>query len=152
MSGYGPNAIQTGDVLLTCGIDGFDITAEDGIVEMTSGPESMMVLSLVGGNDDDDESESTEKLQWWGNEDEPDERKLRSKFQSMLSGTPMTSSAINGLQDAADVKLDVDFVDGGYAESEAVDISLSTPKRVDVEARITLIGGEVVPVTISEKL
>jgi hypothetical protein len=152
MSGYGPNAIQTGDVLLICTEEGFDMVIEDGIVETTEGPETMGKLSLVGGNQDDDGSEATEKKQWWGNEGEPKERKLRSRFHSLLNGTPMTSATVKDLGGAAMEQLEADFIDGGYAEAVGADVSLSTPKRVDVEAPITLFSGDIVPVTISEKL
>jgi hypothetical protein len=148
MGDYGTNAIQAGDVLMLSTPDGGDINVENGIIEMTELYETMATLELLGGNDDDDGSESTEKLQWWGNEDEPKERKYRSKFQALLNGTPITSQKLVDLQAAAEEQLDALFVGGGFAESVSVEVALPSNKRVEVRALIKLLSGETVPVKV----
>ena len=152
MGDYGTNAIQAGDVLMLSTLDGGDINVENGIVEMTQLYATMAYLELLGGNDDDDGSEATKKQQYWGNEDEPPERQYRSKFQSILNGTPITSQTLVDLQETAETQLTACFVDSGFAESVTIEVFLPSNKRVDVIIQITSFAGEIIPVEISEEL
>jgi hypothetical protein len=144
MGDYGQNAIQAGDVLMfhsseDCG----DIIEEGGIVQMTQAFETMVYLVFMGGNEDDDGSESTEKLQWWGNEGEPEDRQYRGKFNSKIKGgKPITSAFIRDCEEAGLEDLETAFVQSGLAKSVELSCYASSPKRLDVSGKIIFLGGE----------
>ncbi|WP_432631806.1 hypothetical protein, partial [Brachyspira sp.] len=58
---------QNGDIKLIMTEEGFDIDIKNNFIEMTSGFESAIFLSLFGGNEEDDYSEATNKNQFWAN-------------------------------------------------------------------------------------
>lgn len=142
MADFGQNAIQSGDVLLfhsnsDCG----DITEEGGIVQMTQGFETMVYLVLMGGNEEDDGSESTSKLQWWGNEGEPEERQYRGKFHSKIKGgRPITSAFISECQSSGLEDLETAFIQGGFAKSVEFYCSAPSAKRLDVSGTILFLN------------
>jgi phage gp46-like protein len=144
MGDYGQNAIQVGDILLfhsseDCG----DIIEEGGIVQMTQGFDTMVYLVLMGGNEEDDGSESTEKLQWWGNEGEPEERKYRGKFNAKIrGGKPITSAFIREVEEAGIEDLETAFVQSGLAKSVEFSCSAPSAKRLNVSGKILLLSGD----------
>jgi phage gp46-like protein len=143
MGDYQTNTNQQGDVLLYHGPeDCGEINEADGIIQMTQFYETMAYLALFGGNQEDDGSAATEKLQWWGNEDEPEERQYRGRFQARLSGAPLTSASILDLE--ADAKYDLESVFlPDYAASVSVSASIVAPKMVHFEINIEAKSGEV---------
>jgi len=147
MGDYQTNTNQQGDVLLYHGAeDRGDINEANGLIEMTTGFETMAYLALFGGNDDDDGTAATEKQQWWGNEGEPDEQQYRGRFQSYLTGEPITSATLPEMEAAAIEDLAAAFVPL-YAESVTCSLSLVTPKMVKAEIQINLYNAE--PVLIA---
>jgi hypothetical protein len=156
---YGNNATQAGDVLMFDVGDGGDISlvggynpstgATSSLVEMTELFETMVYLELVGGNDGDDGSEAASTLQWWGNEGEPQNRQYRSKFQSIIKGSPLTSKTLSELQGVAQSQLETLLIDGGYAVAVSVSVSMPRNKTVSISVAITIFGGEIVPVEMT---
>lgn len=126
-----------GDVLIYSTEDGGEINFDSGIIEMTSGFESMIYLLLFGGNIGDDGTKATEKKQWWGNliEQNNPERKINSQFQNLLYGLPATPENLKRLKAAAEQDLSP-FITQKIADS--IDISLSIPESKRIEIIIIL--------------
>ena len=145
MAEYSTNAIQAGDVLMFHVEDRGEIEEKNGFITMTDSLETMIYLSLFGGNEDDNGSESTSKLQWWGNEGEPIENQYRGKFQSLLSGSPLTSASVTVLVEAAVTDLETAIVATGYAESvEISEIEIVTSKHIKLTGFVTQESGRTV--------
>jgi len=91
-----------GDVFLIQTPDGFDINVDGGIVEMTTGFETAVLLSLLGGNQEDNGTLSTLKKEWWGNklENNNPERKMTSRFQNLIYGLPSKPGNLKKLEEA----------------------------------------------------
>lgn len=92
-----------GDVLLQSTLDGGEINFTDGIIEMTTGFETMVYLLLFGGNIADDGTTATEKKEWWGNklEENNSDRKIHSRTQNLIHGLPATPENLLLLEEAA---------------------------------------------------
>ncbi|MFW6156785.1 MAG: hypothetical protein ACOC7J_05650 [Armatimonadota bacterium] len=126
---------QQGDVLLTNTLDGGEIHADGGVIEMSGGLETAVYLSLFGGNRED-EQRAGDPMQWWGNlsEDDP-ARRYRSETQRILTGLPATSANLLRVEDA--VRRDLrPLIDEGVIRSVEVAVSLTGPKRVRIRVRI----------------
>jgi len=148
MVNYQTNTSQGGDVLMYHGPqDRGDINESGGIIEMTQAFETMAYLCLFGGNEEDDGSEATAKLQWCGNDGEPEELQYRGRLQSLLDGTPLNSSSVRTLEAAALEDLVPEFVPN-YAASVSVSVSVRTPKHISIYITIELHNAEVVPITL----
>lgn len=94
-------AEQQGDVLLFQTLNDGDISVESGLVEMSSGLETAVYLSLFGGNEDDDGSADNPD-NWWGNLDETQpEREYHSETQNLLQAIPATAANLRKIEDAA---------------------------------------------------
>lgn len=133
---------QIGDVLIYGSTEGAEINEVGGYIEMTTGLETMVILSLFGGNDQDDGSQSTDPFQWWGNDGEPSERHLRSEFSAAIAGGPLTSARLAEIRDAAQRDLDRDIVSTGRAKSATVAVRMGSPKRLEVQIKILTNSGE----------
>jgi len=126
------------DVLFADTSDGGDIFYdENSNLKITNGLDTAIYLCLFGGNLDDDGSTASDKLQWWGNDGEPDDRRFRSRFHGLLMGQPFSSALRLRLEEAAkyDIKAGIPYV-----SSVDVDISMSV-KRLDAEIRVYLRDG-----------
>lgn len=118
------------DVLLSQAGDGLDITVEGGLVALTSGPQSAIILSMFGGNIADAGNESTKHLQYWGNLDESDElRTYRGETLHLLNRLPMTSGNLGTILDAANRDL-AWLLDGGYVSDLTVSARIVGARRV----------------------
>jgi phage gp46-like protein len=94
------------DVMLYQGPDGGEITVENGVAEMTTGPFTAMYLSLFGGNVDDGGTAADDAKQWWGNVDEPNlARRHRSRTQHVLTALPAITSNLKRVEEAAEADL-----------------------------------------------
>jgi hypothetical protein len=137
---YGRNIPQQGDVWHFDDTNGGNIEVTNGIVTMTKFIESAVYLCWFGGNFRDDGSQSTEKLQWWGNEDEPVSRQYRGRLQSVIMGSPLTSAKLVQIENAA-----VSDLKDGLPKSLISEVSVSAsahiPKRVDLTANIVTKSG-----------
>lgn len=127
---------QIGDILIYGSTEGAEINEIGGYIEMTTGLETAVILSLFGGNDLDDGSESTDALQWWGNDGEPTERHLRSEFSAAINGGPVNSASIVTIRDAAQRDLDRDLVATGRSKSVTVKARLDSPKRLQLQIQV----------------
>lgn len=123
-----------GDVLIYSTEDGGEINIDSGVIEMTTGFESMVYLLLFGGNIGDDGTKATEKKQWWGNliEENNPERKLHSRFQNLLYGLPSTPANLKRLKAAADQDLFV-FISEKIADSIDIELSIPAKHRIAIE-------------------
>jgi phage gp46-like protein len=125
------------DVLLRHTPDGGEITIEAGLVLMSEGLESAAYLSLFGGNRDDGADKSGERLQWWGNLDEPvPERTYRSETQYLMRSIPSVPSNLRRFEQAAARDLDW-MITTGLARR--VDVQASIPGRDRVRLDITIV-------------
>lgn len=123
-----------GDILIYSTEDGGEINFNDGILEMTSGFESMVYLLLFGGNRKDDSTKATEKYQWWGNllEQNNPERKIHSRFQNLLFGLPATPENLKRLQSAAEQDLSV-FISEKIVDKIDIEASIPAKNRIEIE-------------------
>lgn len=133
---------QSGDVLISVTDDGFEMSHTSGMMEMTESLETIVALSLFGGNDTDNGSQATEAYQWWGNENEPKERVLRSEFQTLLTGGPITSRRMFDLSDAAKRDLERDLIGNGLAKGVSTRLSMRSNKSYLLEIELLLNGNE----------
>lgn len=136
------NTSQQGDVLFYMTPDGGELNVENGITEMTAIWDSFILMCLMGGNRHDNGTATTEKLQYMGNEDEEPENQLRSRFQALLYGRPMTSALARELGEAA--ALDVADGMGEDAKNVLASVSILSNKRMSVNIDIELTSGETV--------
>jgi len=129
---------QVIDILLIDTLNGGDITFDDNSnLQMTRGLDTAVYLCLFGGNLEDDGSAATDKLQWWGNDGEPEDKHFRSRFQNLLRGQPYNSSIRVKLEEAA--KYDIKK---GIPQASKIDVDISSSvKRLDVEIKIWLKDG-----------
>lgn len=133
--------IQRGDILAGMTGDGIDINVIEGITEMTSAYESCALLCLMAGNMDDSNTADTKKNEWLGNEDEPEENRLRSRFLNLAtSGRPVSSGLINDLGEAAAL----DILDG-FSSIGAVAVnssaSIDSANKITVTSKIEMKDG-----------
>jgi len=126
-----------GDILIFSTEDGGEINFNSGILEMTSGFESMVYLLLFGGNIGDDGTKATEKKEWWGNKLETNnpERKIHSRFQNLIYGIPATPANLNKLEQAAIQDLSL-FKTQKIADK--IDIELIVPEKNKVNIEIII--------------
>jgi len=137
------NKVQSGDVLMYQGPDNGEISVEDGIIEMTTGFETMLYLILMGPNEGDDGTPATVKAQWLGNEGEPPESVLRGRFHTRLENYPITSGNLLELQRAA-----VDDITEGFGDllsSVTVFVTAKSSNSVEVSGTIEMTTGAVMP-------
>jgi hypothetical protein len=138
------NQIQLGDVLLFQGPDDGDINVENGTVEMTQGPETMIYIILAGPNEGDDGTQGTDHLQWLGNEDEPLENQIRGRFHALLDGLPINSSTLTELRDAAISDITAGFGDLLTAITK-MSVTATSKISVKIAGELLLADGAVVP-------
>jgi len=126
------------DVLLFHEADGGNIQFINGQITTHDGLRSSVYLSMFGGNERDSGLQPDERLQWWGNFDEPAaSRRYRSQTQHLLRSLPAVTANLLKLEDAVLADL-AWFTEDKYAT--AVSVRVTMPKRnwVRVEPRITI--------------
>jgi len=89
------------DMLLRLEDDGGNIEVINGRVTLSNGLENAVIASLFGGNQRDDGSDATLALEWWGNKGALETRKLRSRFQHLISILPAVPANLLRFEDAA---------------------------------------------------
>jgi len=132
------------DPLLLSTADGFEIEHENGVMTMTDGIESAIRLSLEGGNLDDPGQSNTAK-QFWGNlTEEHPHGHLRSEFQFLADGLPLSSGNLRRLEEAAKRDLAWFLEPGptGVQLATALELEVRSPERgvVDVSGHLTIDG------------
>lgn len=132
------------DALLFLTPDGLEIESINGVITMSDGIASALILSLFGGNADDP-GKSDKRRGWWGNltAKHPHER-LRSEFAHSVDGTPITSGSLRKLEEAAQRDLAWLTEPGptGVKLAESVTLTVSSPERhvVLVDGSVTING------------
>ena len=90
-----------GDVLLIDTPDGGDIVLENCLIEADRKFSTSVYLSLFGGNIDDPGKTKSDR-EWWGNLfADSESEKIRSRFQYIINGFPMTVKYIREAEEAA---------------------------------------------------
>ena len=135
---------QQGDIHFYQTLDGGEVNFENGLIEMTRMLESSVYLCLVGGNAEDDGTPSGKKYEWSGNEDEPDDKRFRSRFQALLNGKPITSQLIRDLGEAAAL----DIIDGhpGIVESVLSQVLIDGHRKLNIISYIILANSQEVEI------
>lgn len=132
---------QQGDVLLYQTVDGGEINADDGIIEMSGGLETAAYLSLFGGNEDDD-GQQDNPHNWWGNIDETEpEKHYRSETQNLLQALPATSNNLKRIEDAARRDLAWVLTSGAASEITAV-AAIPAVNALQLTVTIQAVGQE----------
>jgi len=91
----------SGDILLVDSPDGGDLEIEHGLIKNDKQFSTAVYLSLFGGNLDDP-GKTKSKRAWWGNLlVDTESEKLRSRFQYIINGFPMTVKYIREAEAAA---------------------------------------------------
>ena len=105
-----------GDLLLFETIDGGDVFVENGLFVSDRQFNSAVYLSLYGGNKTDN-GKTNSRDQFWGNflEGITESEKLRSRFQFIITGLPMSVKNIREAEQAAVIDLQW-FIDEGIAD------------------------------------
>jgi phage gp46-like protein len=101
------NGIQNfeGDLLLYDTPDGGEVALESGLFVSDKQFSTAVYLSLFGGNEEDP-GKVKNNQEWWGNLlDVSESEKLKSRFQYIVSGLPMTVKNIKEAETAAQLDL-----------------------------------------------
>jgi phage gp46-like protein len=101
------NGIQDfeGDLLLYDTPDGGELAIENGLFVSDKQFSTSVYLSLFGGNKEDS-GKVKNKEEWWGNLlDISESEKLKSRFQYIITGFPMTVKNIKEAETAAQLDL-----------------------------------------------
>lgn len=129
---------SSGDLLITSGGDGGEITVENDFFLMTDGFKTAVYLSLFGGNNNDNGTESTKNNSWWGNQlnnNEPS-KLIISRTMTIIKGLPATPSNLNKLSQAINDDL-AWFKNDGICDT--INVNARIPQRNRLELEIELI-------------
>jgi phage gp46-like protein len=96
-----------GDALLYETVDGGELKVDDGIFVSDKQFSTAVYLSLFGGNKDDSSKIKNNK-EWWGNmlNGIYENEKLKSRFQYIITGFPMTVKTIKEAEKAVFIDLE----------------------------------------------
>lgn len=97
----------SGDVLFFNTFDGGDILIKNGLIEPDRSFSTAVYISLFGGNKEDPGTVKN-NLGWWGNymSNVPENEKLVSRFQHVITGLPLTVKNLLAAETAAALDLD----------------------------------------------
>jgi len=113
-----------GDVLLTQSLDGGEITIENNQIQLTTGLETAVYLSLFSPSD------------WFLNDvAETNDEKLSSETEQIISQTPNISRNYPLLEQAINNDL-AWLTAGGYASAVTVSVSSPQINRVNINLKI----------------
>lgn len=117
-----------GDILLVDTLDGGDVVIENGLFVSDKQFSTAVYLSLFGGNKDDN-GKGEKKDEWWGNKIAgiTESEKLRSRFQNITTGLPMTVKNIKEAELAA--KMDLKWLINEKIADEIVVYGQATGKN-----------------------
>jgi phage gp46-like protein len=131
-----------GDLLLVETEDGGNVLISDGLFQNDRSFDTAVYLSLFGGNRNDNGKVKNNKT-WWGNtlRGTPENEKLVSRFQAIISGLPMTTKNILEAEDAA--RLDLKWItDEGIADKIEATGRAQSRNRFILTVRIIAGGAE----------
>lgn len=96
-----------GDVLFVDSPDGGDLVLKDGLIECDKSFKTAVFISLFGGNIDDPAVIESSKS-WWGNSIGDKETEVRSRFQFIISGLPLSTKNMKLAAEA--IKIDLEWM------------------------------------------
>lgn len=124
---------QNGDVKLIITKEGFDIDLKNNFIEMTSGFESAIFLSIFGGNEEDDYSEATKEKQFWGNR--LNGNQYRSRTLKFINGSYANAQNLQLLE--KNILLDLNwFIEENIADTLEVDCSIPNFNELKIDIRL----------------
>jgi len=125
-----------GDLLLIDTPDGGDIVIDNGLMKPDINFSTAVYLSLFGGNEDDN-GKVKNKKEYWGNclKDISHNVKLRSRFQNIIFGYPMTVKNIKEAEKAAEKDLEW-FIDEKIADEIIINGRAIGIKNFELEVKI----------------
>lgn len=124
---------QNGDVKLIITKEGFDIDLKNNFIEMTSGFESAIFLSIFGGNEEDDYSEATKEKQFWGNR--LNDNQYRSRTLKFINGSYANAQNLQLLEQ--NILLDLNwFIEENIADTLEVDCSIPNFNELKIDIRL----------------
>lgn len=124
------------DVLLYQTDDDGEVNISGGVVELSSGLETAVYVSLFGGNEDD-AGGGDETLSWWGNDGEL--QQYRSRTQHMLRSIPPIPANLRRIEDAGNSDLAWMLKEGA---ASSVDVAASMPGLNRVSIVVTIDGDQ----------
>lgn len=129
-------ANQEGDIRIFQTENNGDISVSGGFIEMDSGLESAVYLSLFGGNEQDDGAAGNATA-WWGNGiEQASGARLISRTQNLLQSMPITTGNVEKLR--LSVLLDLESMkDSGVFES--IDATITIPALNTVGIRVDFV-------------
>lgn len=120
------------DVYLYSDTAGLQIEiADSGLVSLTRGVQSAIVLSLAGGNEEDLNIPATDRKQWWGNLTLPEPSRLRGETLAMLRRGPVHSGNLSKLIQAAERDIEW-LVAAGHLADAVVAATIQAQRRVQL--------------------
>lgn len=123
--------MQQGDVLLRQTNDDGDIEAENGLITMTAGLDTMAYISLFGG-----------QSQWWGDLAETDPDIVTpSETEQALENLPAVPASLRRVEQAARRDLAV-FINKSVANRVDVVASIPTVDQIKLNITIEAQGAE----------
>jgi len=132
------NGLQNfeGDLLLYETLDGGDVSVENGLFVSDRQFNSAVYLSLFGGNKTDN-GKTNSKNQFWGNylNGVTDSEKLRSRFQFIITGLPMSVKNIREAEQAAAIDLQW-FIDEKIADEIFINGRATGKNRFNLKVEI----------------
>ena len=124
---------QNGDVKLIITKEGFDIDLKNNFIEMTSGFESAIFLSIFGGNEEDDNSEATNKKQFWGNR--LDGNQYRSRTLKFINGSYANAQNLQLLE--KNILLDLNwFIEENIADTVEANCYIPAFNELKIDIRL----------------
>lgn len=132
---------QEGDVKLFQTIDDGEINVVNGVIDMSSGLDTAVYLSLWGGNEDCS-GQVVCPFTWWGNFDETDKAKKQvSETQYLLQSIPAITANLLRIEQAAGRDLNW-LLENKIASSVVITVSIPALNRIKIIANIEARGIE----------
>ena len=132
---------QEGAVKLFQTIDDGEINVVNGVIDMSSGLDTSVYLSLWGGNEDDNGSDNN-PFTFWGNLDETDKAKKQiSETQYLLQSIPAIPANLLRIEQAAGRDLNW-LLENKIASSVIIAVSIPALNRIKIVVTIEANGME----------
>jgi len=123
-----------GDVLFVDSPDGGNLVIENGLFACDKSFKTAVLLSLFGGNIDDPAVIESNK-EWWGNDIGDKETALRSRFQFIIAGFPLSTKNLKLAIEA--IKIDLQWmIDNGVCDDVQVSGMITDFKSADFTVKI----------------
>lgn len=125
-----------GDVLFVDTPDGGDLVINNDFFASEKGFKTAVFISLFGGNIDDPAVIESSK-EWWGNSIGEEKTSLRSRFQYIVAGLPLSTKNLKLCIEA--IKIDLQWmIDDGVCEDIVVSGIITDIKTADFTVKIMI--------------